>query len=531
MNEQIAKYIQPITQFWNNIPKKRKTTILTAVGGLIVVSFILVLLLNIPTYTVLYSGLDNDEATQIITILQNDGYKYKQETGGVIQVLQDQVDDIRMSLSTQGYPKSALNYDIFTGNIDMMTTDYEKRQLLVYQLQERLQATIKTMDAVESAIVTISVPENGGYAWEDESSQTSASVMVEVIGGATLSSTQVNGIKQLVAKSVPDLETDQVAVVDTSGNALQSSEDTTQMDLTELGMVIKAEFEKNIDDKVSNVLTPIFGKGNYAISVSGIVNLDKMIEEIITYTPSETGDNTGVLSEGSSDTEIDTDGSGTSGTVGTSTNADLTTYSGVTVNGDVVYIKDSQTYKYLVNQVTQQIEHNAAVLDQMYVAVTINLETMENADKADIQQLVATAAATSVGNVYVYNSKFTGTVNTGTDDDDNTDNGTDTTQTWTMKQIIIAAGALGGLLLIIMVVVILMVKRKKKRSAESDYESDEENYVSKAAEMSVEEKIDVIKDSRQQKMKDVIQDFSTSNPEIAAQLIRSWLKEEGDLNG
>ena len=255
-----------------------------------------------------------------------------------------------------------------------------------------------------------------------------------------------------------------------------------------------------------------------------------MIEEIITYTPSETGDNTGVLSEGSSDTEIDTDGSGTSGTVGTSSNADLTTYSGVTVNGNVVYIKDNQTYKYLVDQVTQQIEHNAAVLDQMYVAVTINLETMENADKADIQQLVATAAATSVGNVYVYNSKFTGTVNTGTDNN-NTDNGTDTTQTWTMKQIIIAAGALGGLLLIIMVVVILMVKRKKKRSAESDYESDEDDYASKAAEMSVEEKIDVIKDSRQQKMKDVIQDFSTSNPEIAAQLIRSWLKEEGALNG
>lgn len=62
-----------------------------------------------------------------------------------------------------------------------------------------------------------------------------------------------------------------------------------------------------------------------------------------------------------------------------------------------------------------------------------------------------------------------------------------------------------------MVVVILMVKRKKKRSAESDYESDEDDYASKAAEMSVEEKIDVIKDSRQQKMKDVIQDFSTSN--------------------
>ncbi|MFA0815024.1 MAG: flagellar basal-body MS-ring/collar protein FliF [Anaerofustis sp.] len=532
MNEQITKYIQPVIQFWKNMPKKRRTTILAAVGGLVVVSFVLVLLLNIQPYTVLYSGLDNDESVQIVQLLQEGGYTCKVEDGGTIMVPKDQVDKIRMDLATQGYPKSALNYDVFTSNIDMMTTDYEKRQLLIYQLQERLQTTIETMDAVDSAIVTISIPEDGGYAWEDNSNQSSASVMVDVVGGATLSGTQVNGIKQLVAKSVPGLDTSEVAVVDTSGNELQSSEDTTQMDLTELGMVIKSEFEQDINEKVSNVLTPIFGSGNYAISVSGIVNLDKMIEEIITYTPSDTKNNTGVLSEGSSDTEIERNNGGTGGTTGTDSNSDLTTYSGVTLDGNTVYIKDNKTYTYLVSQVTQQIEHNAAVLDQMYVAVTVNLETMDDADKSEIQQLVATAAATDAANVFVYNSKFNGTVNTGGNDNNNGGT-TDNTQKWTTQQIIIAGGALGGLLLVIMIIVIIMAKRRKKHAAEEDGEEDaEEDYLTGAQEeMSVEDKIDVIKDSRQQKMKDVIQDFSTKNPEIAAQLIRSWLKEEGDSNG
>jgi flagellar biosynthesis/type III secretory pathway M-ring protein FliF/YscJ len=45
--------------------------------------------------------------------------------------------------------------------------------------------------------------------------------------------------------------------------------------------------------------------------------------------------------------------------------------------------------------------------------------------------------------------------------------------------------------------------------------------------MSMEEKIDFISETKQQKIKEVIREFSSKNPEIVSQLIRSWLKEDG----
>ena len=47
-----------------------------------------------------------------------------------------------MQLATSGFPNSTLGYDIFTSQADLMTTDYEKRQYLIFQLQDRLQEAL-----------------------------------------------------------------------------------------------------------------------------------------------------------------------------------------------------------------------------------------------------------------------------------------------------------------------------------------------------------------------------------------------------
>lgn len=523
MNEQITKYIQPVLQFWKKQTKRNKRVFIGGFGGLLLFSLLIMLILNIKIYTELYSGLNETEASQVIQLLQEKGIDCKLKSNGVILVPKNQVDTVRMDLATQGYPKSATNYDIFTSNTDLMTTEYEKRQLKIYQLNERLKATIETIDIIESAIVTISVPEQAGYAWEQNSEKPTASVMVQTKGGAALTPAQVKGIKQLVSKSVPGMDNAQVAVVDSTGTELQSADDVTQMDLAELGMVIKTKFEKDINDKVVKILNPIFGQGNYAISVSGIINLDKKIQEIISYTPSDEKNNTGVLEEGSKNTEKTTNGSGASGAngaAGTENNTEPT-YSGVTVDDNVVYIKNNETYKYLVNKVTEQVEHDSAVLDKLFVAVTINREAMNENEKANIQQLVATAAATDVKNVYVYNNKFNGTVNF---ENENTDDNKTALNT---KQIIIMASALGITLIVVMIFIFIIVKRKKRHEETTYNTKESEDYTKQNEDMTVEDKIEFISETRQQKMKEVIQEFSRKNPEIIAQLIRSWLKEDG----
>ena len=79
---------------------------------------------------------------------------------------------------------------MFTENIDFMTTDYEKRKYEIFQLQERLQGSIETIGGVESAIVTINVPEEKNFAWETDKKESSASVKINLKNGYSLSPSQ-----------------------------------------------------------------------------------------------------------------------------------------------------------------------------------------------------------------------------------------------------------------------------------------------------------------------------------------------------
>ena len=58
---------------------------------------------------------------------------------------------------------------LFFDNLGMTMTEFEKKQTLRFELQDRLQTTLKRIDGVVGAIVTINVPEKDGYAWTESS--------------------------------------------------------------------------------------------------------------------------------------------------------------------------------------------------------------------------------------------------------------------------------------------------------------------------------------------------------------------------
>ena len=131
--------LKQITEFWNKLSKKVKTAILVGLASIVFISIIATVLLNLKSYEVLYSGLSSQEQAQIVAKLSDLGVDYKTQAGGIILVPDGQVASLKMQLSQEGYPKSTLTYDLFINSNSLMTTDFEKRQFLVFQLQERLQ--------------------------------------------------------------------------------------------------------------------------------------------------------------------------------------------------------------------------------------------------------------------------------------------------------------------------------------------------------------------------------------------------------
>ncbi|MCI1965311.1 MAG: flagellar M-ring protein FliF [Oscillospiraceae bacterium] len=509
------------------LSSKTKKIIFISLGGVVLLSVVLGLLLNRTQYVVLYSGLDHDEAVEVMSELRDSGIDCK-ENNESIYVPSDKEDSVRMQLANEGHPKTAPNYDFFTSNINVMTTDYEKKVIAKYQLDQRLGDVIDTQDAIENAYVTISIPEESDYAWDDTESTPTASVAVTLESGQALSAKQVNGIKQLVSKSVPNMKAENVSVIDNStGEELESADSdssgSVQMNLTEFKLKIEKQYEDRLQNKILNHLVGIYGQGNISVSVKSQMDLDKTIKNIVTYEPT-TSDGKGVVSESQEQHEETRDGSSDGGVTGTESNTETTTtYPGVTVDGNTITTKDSKSYKYLVSQVQEQVQGDAAALKNVTVSVIVNDSGMTDAEVSDLQSAVAFASGVSADKVDVMSKNFY----SPDQPVDAKPAGYDLPIDWK----ILAAGA-GAFLLIVVLTIVLLTKRRKKRMKQLEANLAQGAGLGGPPVPDIPmESIEQIRQSsggKEEKVRQDLQEFSSKNPEIAAQLIRSWLRGEDD---
>lgn len=268
-------------------------------------AIVIAIILNNKPYEVLFSGLGEEEAQQIVTKLQEDGVKFRYDNDSTISVPKDILDKTKAQLVQEGYPKSGFTYDTFTENASMMTTDSDKNTYKLYELQDRIGSTIRLFDGVKDAKVTIALGEESKYALsKDAEEKSSATAVVTMENGGSPTKEQAAAIQRLVAKSVPKMEMEDVAVFDGNGEDVSTDADSSadSSDAEEIAKVV----EKQIDKKVMKVLGPIYGEKNVKVSSRAQINMEELIRESTTYnTPEKINeeDKTGIIEQEDTYTE------------------------------------------------------------------------------------------------------------------------------------------------------------------------------------------------------------------------------------
>ena len=124
---------------------------------------VVAVVLNSRPYAVLFSDVSQEEATEIIAKLQDSEVDYQYKSGDIL-VKEDVLDKTRAELVYAGYPTSGFTYNVFTDNAGLMTTDSDKRTYKLYELQNRIGATVELFKGVKDAKVTIALGEDNQYA-------------------------------------------------------------------------------------------------------------------------------------------------------------------------------------------------------------------------------------------------------------------------------------------------------------------------------------------------------------------------------
>ena len=263
-----------LTQLWGGLSSSRKLGLVVAVFGIIAISVgILSWSGGNGEMKRLVTGGDAEDMGEVVDYLKANQIEFEfSEAGNTILVPADKHARVKMEMAMKGLPKTGnVGYEIFDeGNFGI--SDFVQRTNKQRAIQGELERTIRAMDAVKDARVTIVQKDNNLLLSEDPENRPTASVMINT-GGMRLPADKVMAIQFLVARSVEGVGQSSVTVVDEMLNLLSDESDSGGA-AGVAGQMMKAyqAQEKRLEAKIESMLSKIVGNNKVVAKVS--VNLE-----------------------------------------------------------------------------------------------------------------------------------------------------------------------------------------------------------------------------------------------------------------
>jgi flagellar M-ring protein FliF len=342
-----------------------------------------------PNYQPLFTNLQSADAGAITAQLTTAKVPFQLTNGGsTVLVPANDVNTERVALAEQGLPGSGTVG--FTNLEKSGVTTSQFVQQIEYQqaLEGQLQQTIESIQGVQTAQVSLVVPQQSDFAVGTQQ-PTTASILVNLAPGTTLSSTQVQAIEHLAASATPGLLVSNVTVVDNRGDVLSSAGAATGM----TGASDRSQtlsYDTQLSSSLQSLLNRVVGVGNAAVSVHALLNFNQQ----------------STITKG-----LQTNAQGVPLTAQTSTNTSSQTYSGsgtppsgvlgagqTATNGAGKYTNTSTQVTNAVGQVTQTVKQAPGQVVTTSVAVLLNSNAKPKANPKKIQALVAAAAGLNTAN-------------------------------------------------------------------------------------------------------------------------------------
>ncbi len=259
--------------------------------GLAVVAFVIsvIFLFNVssPSYSSLYSNLSTEDRNIISAKLNRMGISHKVvEENSQILVHVDKVLNIRMMLAEEGLPTSGsfVGYEVFDHDDGIgKSSQFLNDVNLVRSLEGELSRTINSLAQIERSRIHIVLPKKELFS--KSSAAPSASVVLKVNKGYTLSNKEISGIAYLIAKAVPDLSVENITILNSNGVALK----LPNQNVNPMGEFTSLEQQNALENRMKmmleNMLESYVGIGKVRVNVTAKIDNNKEVIFSESYDP------------------------------------------------------------------------------------------------------------------------------------------------------------------------------------------------------------------------------------------------------
>ena len=273
-----------ILNFFNKLNNIQKASI---IGG---VTFLFIFLIGLIIYSnikskeaelsyIVASHLTKKQVTLASAELEAAGIPFVIVGSGNNLILKTNKENVNIAkiklLTSESIQAKHTGWEIFDKS-SLGTTNFENNIKFIRATEGELSRALESLDGIISANVKIALPKQSVFT--QRKTEPTASAILVLRDGVSLSRKQIEGIKNFIASAIPKLKPQNIKLINQFGAILEKS----QIDLDNEKFVLHNEYkknlEKNYEKKIVELLEPVVGINRVIAKVT--VDLDFTKEDV-----------------------------------------------------------------------------------------------------------------------------------------------------------------------------------------------------------------------------------------------------------
>lgn len=352
--------------FYRNLTPTKKASLGLSLLIVVVAIGMMGLMATGRSYVPLFRDVAPDKLSQVLARLRESQVPFKVgDDGKTVLVPPELLHSTQMAIMSDGgfEDVGTIGLELFEKQ-DFGTTSYAQKINYQRALQGELIRAINTMDVVKQSKVILALPPKKTFL--EEGAKPSASVVVEMHPGKTLSPEQIKGITFLVSSAIEDLDAENVTVVDSRGKVLSKKTTSTMSQSGEI-LEIQQTTEKKLEQQIEDMLSKVVGSGKVIARVSAKIN----VKEIAAVEESVDPEKTAIRSVQSEEEKLNGSRSNPTGIPGARANLPGAQEAGqVGFQQDVA--KELKVTNYDVPKTIRNIKEAPGSIEQLSIAVLVD---------------------------------------------------------------------------------------------------------------------------------------------------------------
>jgi len=270
---------------FNKLNLMRQVGLMIGLAASVALGLSVVLWAQEPNYQPVMSNLNNMDIGEVADILNQNDIAYNIDpASGVLLVETSEVHKARLKLAAAGITEDKpLGYELLDQEQGLGTSQFMESTRFKRGLEGELAKTISSLRNVRSARVHLAIPKRSVFVRDVR--KPTASVFLEVFTGRPLAKGQVESVVNLVAGSVPEMNKEDVTVVDQKGNLLSRNDENVEDRVALREFEYSRKMEKVLNGRVSSILEPILGSGRFRSEVTADVDFTAIEQAEEIYNP------------------------------------------------------------------------------------------------------------------------------------------------------------------------------------------------------------------------------------------------------